>query len=274
MAATIERAKAEDPKALQRRVAELERDLNLAQKLTPTKTVERNVLKESIVKRLDTILSKMVTEANRHGAAMSLFWGNLDDVAKALLDALRASIRTSSPHPAPHTIKSGPRLLVHERSSTGSEGIGSGPRKILAVLAQYPAGRTMKQVAVLTGYAQSGTFSNYVGSLRSRGWIEGHGTVRITAAGMAALGPYEPLPVGHALLAWWLHRLGKGERVILETLASVYPNRLSMAVLAEKTGYALSGTFSNYLGRLRTLDLIEGRGELKASDLFFEGGEP
>ena len=57
-----------------------------------------------------------------------------------------------------------------------SEKLASGERKILTALAQYPEGRSKVQVAVLTGYAVSGGgFNNYVGGLRSRGFIAGGG---------------------------------------------------------------------------------------------------
>jgi len=40
--------------------------------------------------------------------------------------------------------------------------------------------------------------------------------------------------------------------------------------VAVKTGYeANGGGFNNALGRLRTLELVQGRGELKASDDLF-----
>jgi hypothetical protein len=41
--------------------------------------------------------------------------------------------------------------------------------------------------------------------------------------------------------------------------------------VAAKAGYEASGGgFNNALGRLRTLELVQGRGELRASDEFFD----
>jgi hypothetical protein len=126
----------------------------------------------------------------------------------------------------------------------------------------------------LTGYAVSGGgFNNYLGALRSRGLIEGDGdNLRITESGMRALGSWEPLPAGSALVDYWRARLGKAERLILEALTEVYPDALSKEQVAAKAGYEPSGGgFNNALGRLRTLELIQGRGQLQASDNLFDG---
>lgn len=145
-------------------------------------------------------------------------------------------------------------------------------RKILTALAQYPEGRAKNQVAVLTGYAvNGGGFNNALSSLRTKGWIEGAGHLcRITHPGRIALGSYEPLPTGRALQDYWLAQLAKAERAILSALISVYPSPLDKVRLGERTGYEPGGGgFNNALSRLRTLDLIHGSGELRASDEIF-----
>jgi len=127
-------------------------------------------------------------------------------------------------------------------------------------------------VAVLTGYAATGGgFNNYLGALRSRGLIEGDGDrLTITEIGIQALGSWEPLPTGSGLVDYWSNRLGKAERLILETLTQAYPDPLSKEEVAAKAGYEPNGGgFNNALGRLRTLELVQGRGELRASDNFF-----
>src|SRR5216683_4904690 len=151
--------------------------------------------------------------------------------------------------------------------------LASGERRILTALAQYPEGRSKVQVAVLTGYAATGGgFNNYLGALRSRGLIKGDGdSLRITETGIHELGSWEPLPTGSALVDYWRGRLGKAERLILEMLTQVYPDPLSKEEVAVKAGYeANGGGFNNALGRLRTLELVQGRGELRASDYLFD----
>jgi hypothetical protein len=64
--------------------------------------------------------------------------------------------------------------------------------------------------------------------------------------------------------------LGKAERLILEALTQVYPAGLNKEEVAGRAGYeAGGGGFNNALGRLRTLELVEGRGELRASSNLF-----
>src|SRR5216684_2587711 len=89
---------------------------------------------------------------------------------------------------------------------------------------------------VLTGYAATGGgFNNYLGALRSRGLIKGDGdSLRITETGIRELGPWEPLPMGSALVDYWRGRLGKAERLILELLNQVYPDALTKEEVAAK----------------------------------------
>ncbi len=77
--------------------------------------------------------------------------------------------------------------------------------------------------------------------------------------------------MGAALIEYWRSRLGKAERLILETLTRAYPNALTKEEVAAGAGYEASGGgFNNALGRLRTLELVEGRGEIKASYNLFD----
>lgn len=57
----------------------------------------------------------------------------------------------------------------------------------------------------------------------------------------------------------------------METLTQVHPAALTKEELAVQAGYeANGGGFNNALGRLRTLELVQGRGEIKASDNLFD----
>jgi len=93
----------------------------------------------------------------------------------------------------------------------------------------------------------------------------------ISEAGIQALGSWEPLPAGAALIDHWRSRLGKAERLILEALTQAYPAGLNKEEVATRAGYQASGGgFNNALGRLRTLELVQGRGELRANDNLFD----
>jgi len=170
-------------------------------------------------------------------------------------------------------VKADLNTLPMVRPSIANSSMPKGEKAILTVLAQFPEGRSKVQVAILTGYAHNGGgFSNYVSSLRTRGLIEGdNNRLTITDDGKTELGEWDTLPSGDALIQYWLGRLGKCERACLEALCSEYPAAIPKEVLANATGYEASGGgFNNALSKLRTLELIEGRQELKASSVFFE----
>ena len=144
-------------------------------------------------------------------------------------------------------------------------------RRILTALAQHGGSATKRKVALLAGYAiGGGGFNNGLSSLRSAVRIEGSDPLRITDAGRQALGGYDPLPHGRALLEHWRAQLGKAERAALDAIADAYPHAISKEQAAAKAGYEPNGGgWNNALSRLRTLELIEGRGELQASAELF-----
>lgn len=179
--------------------------------------------------------------------------------------------------PAPKAAKRSKTSQIYEKSSAkyavaSSGQLSKAERLVLTALAQYPAGRTKAQVAILTGYAvNGGGFNNAISAARSKGYLEGTtDRLTITDGGIAALGTFTPLPEGDALLQHWYRQLGKAERACLEALAQAYPGALSKDEVARRAGYeANGGGFNNALSRLRTLELISGRGELRASEDLF-----
>jgi len=209
------------------------------------------------------------------------FMASLREIAESIAAAPLPDQVMVTTHPPASTLKPATRdaLIETARHLTRQQASGSGEpmpkaeRLVLTALAQHSKGRTKTQIAILTGYASTGGgFNNALSALRSKGRIHDHvgGLITIATAGLEALGSYEPLPRGRALLQHWLGQLGKAERAALDTLAHVYPQALSKYQLAEATGYdAGGGGFNNALSRLRTLELVRGRGELRASEDLF-----
>jgi len=223
--------------------------------------------------RLREIAAAMVST----GQALGKVKGLLEETEREWLTPPDAGAAPRSPVKLRHelTAKATNGRVASAETLDGPLKLTAGERRILTALAQYPQGRSKVQVAVLTGYAASGGgFNNYLGALRSRGLIEGDGDrLMITEAGIRALGSWEPLPAGRALIDYWRGRLGKAERLIIETLTQAYPAALNKEEIAARAGYeANGGGFNNALGRLRTLELVQGRGELRASDDLFERG--
>ena len=99
-----------------------------------------------------------------------------------------------------------------------------------------------------------------------------YGLLEIAGAGVHALGTWEPLPIGSELIEYWKAQLGKAEREILDVLKS--GDELTKEEIARRTvtGYAANGGgFGNALGRLRTLELIQGHGRMRLNPELFGG---
>lgn len=145
-------------------------------------------------------------------------------------------------------------------------------RKILTALAQHGP-RTQRKIASLTGYSAQGAFARTITALRASGYIEGTGEISITGAGLGALGPYDPLPTGRALVEHWLARLNTMEAKILTVLVDEYPESIAPAEIAARLDYSSQGAFARAVTRLRKIDLVghgAARGTVKANDTLGE----
>jgi hypothetical protein len=273
--ASVEKAKADDPKELRKRIAELEKVARERPAATVEleKIVEVPVLKNGQLERTEKIIERFEAQ----GQKLLTESAELRRLIAPAAQPRTAPAKVSPKHiPQPQLVH---RPVAAARGPvspdpSGDVKLSKAERLILTALAQYPAGRTRVQAAVLTGYAHSGGgFNNAISSLRSKGMIDGTGDqLTATDTGLDALGSFTPLPTGPDLLDHWRRQLGKAEREILDVLAENYPNAMSKEQVAAATPsrYAHDGGgFNNAISRLRTLELISGRGELKASgDLF------
>lgn len=127
------------------------------------------------------------------------------------------------------------------------------------------------QVGFIAGYShKSGTWATYLSRLRSAGLIEGRGDLVLTEAGLAAARELDAPPSGEQLRATVLQKVDGPLQRIMAPILGAYPRGLTHAEAGEDAGYSpSSGTWATYLSRLRSLELIEGRGELKAQDWLF-----
>lgn len=295
MADAVKDAEANDPKLLRAEVTKLKRELE--KKSEDGQTKEWRAKYEQ-AHALDT------AEAYKHGQidgykkGIKDFVGRLktlhdeilalnDDILKWVEkdeNAGASNVHVSRTHPKRmsvdiQVIDDRPHWMMDKKQPlqgaiSGGKAKSSGLRRMMIALAQRPAGLNRRQLGVRAGLSSSsGTFSTYLGKGRSEGWLNGDGSnIRITDSGIAALGQYDPLPTGQALLAYWLGELGNsGAARLLQAVSDAYPKGLSRDVAAERANLAPgSGTFSTYLGKLRTLELISGSGELRASEELFE----
>jgi hypothetical protein len=280
LAAVVQEAEANDPATLRARIRQLEAQL------------------VDVLNRPSGFTADVVEDARRAGYRNGVEAGFTlaAEAAKkafdaALLSTLADGSATLAPEDTPVTeawIAEQVRKEISDREvvltatraphAPPAAGVGgSGKRRILIALAQFPAGLKPRRAALLAGLVHgSGTWSKYLGQLRSAGHVESDGDrLRITSAGKKALGRYEPLPTDRALIAYWQQWLGDGgQRRIFDVLIAEYPRAVPPAAVAAAAGLVYgSGTWSKYIGRLRSLELVTGRDRLKASDDLFTDGD-
>lgn len=285
MAAAVEKAKADDPKELRRRILQLEQELR-ATTTRPPETVERVV--ERIVDRpvpfLEPALRKTIEDLVRNigdrASTIARLAGEIDSAMAA--DTMR-NLPPEVAQPVERPVEgrkvagSTPALGTMPRAAqpvdlngTGPK-IGKGERTVLGVLRQYPAGRTYNELAFLAGYsANASTLGVILSKLRQLGLIApGNQPVVLTDAGIEAAGGIQEMPTGQELLNQWLShpRMGKGERDVLQILIGTYPRDLSNDELCELSGYSpTASTIGVILSKLRKLGLVDKGARRLASE--------
>lgn len=295
MAATIDKANADDPRQLRKRIVELERQL--AQGRTGTRVevtkerVEVPVLTKSEGDRLGELggnlllmaadlrdtADKLHEASGRILGALQLSRGEVR-VQRAL--ARRAPVARIDPVPQEHkrpatANRPAPRP---EHSARNSE-ISAPQQRILDALASFEAAGldqvARSNVAVFAGQSSASSgFANNLGALRSRGLIAypSGGRVALTDDGRGAASWTEPIRSIEELHAAWAAKLSNPQWRIVSTLISVYPEALSRAELAERALQSVSSSgYANNLGGLRSLGLLDypSQGMVAATELLF-----
>lgn len=282
MSATIAKAKADDPRELRKKIQDLEKQLNTKLQIPnpkpETKVVEKPVLKDGQLQRLEKVYNRLLAEADRHREAMLLLWEQQSDEAKALLRVLADIAGSPLPKadvvkmpPPPRTVRqpsahNGRRVqMAGPRDQAASEGITPPKQKILNGLAFLHgigvAQADKTQLALLVGVSPtSGGYFNNLGGLRSSGLIDypSGGTVALTAAG-EQLASTDGVPATTDELHEAIRtKLPLAKWKILEALIGEYPKAVSKEALAERIGVSpTSGGYFNNLGSLRSLGLID-----------------
>lgn len=146
----------------------------------------------------------------------------------------------------------------HDAPSTADPNLTKTDRALLTALVLHGT-LSNNKLALLTGYSpKSSSISVSLGKLRALGYVTESPTTA-TDAGHDALGPVDPLPAGPELLAWWQGRLSEPENRILNVVLAAYPNAVSNAEIAERTGYSpKSSSISVALGKLRRMGILDG----------------
>lgn len=296
MAATIERAKQDDPRELRKQIAELKK-VNLEH--AKRGSVDPSVIDKAVAQAVEAMEAQMAEYQQRARARARQA---IEELKNLFSSVLRKLDEIDPDYLVPAASKTG--LLKHSRtqklngfqngtreSGRGDKGtapemrrtrersVGSNPtspanlpigeRKILTALIQYDRRVARESLTVLTGYKRSSRDA-YIQRLREKGLVEAdQGFVVVTDAGVKALPDVEPLPTGDSLRDWHLQRLPVGEAAILSELIEAYPKSIDREQLSESTNYKRSSRDA-YIQRLfaRMLVTRDGGGIRAVADLF------
>ncbi|KKN73509.1 hypothetical protein LCGC14_0399510 [marine sediment metagenome] len=251
-----------DPKALKRRIAELERAARKSQPASvtlPAPTLDKASLKKAVDSALDE-------RDDQWRISVEGFMTTLDERLRTATASV-SSIEIKAP--ARSKFKSiqmhVPNVQVDVRPPvstlppvTDDMPLNKCEIALLGVLVSRDRPVSKKLVALQSGYSiKSGHFNNTLSGLRKRGLIGGTDNIVITLGGsqvFAASGAQAiTVDIDH-----WIAHGSKCTRAILQKLKD---NRdpMSRQEIANATGYsATSGHFNNTLSKLRGLLLIEG----------------
>lgn len=292
MAETIEKQKLDDPKALRAENAKLKSELHTERAKPPPTPAEPELvevpvfpekLHDNIKSFFESLKTDIQNRADEMKADVDHAAGHIADWAETALQGQGPEFRRR-PVKSPSTTVSTTPPATPPKSAQSSAQNGEvklnrkAERMILSALIQYPEGLTVRKLAIITGYAKGGGgFRGALSKLRTVGYIDGRDPLVATDAGRAAMPEVDFLPTGRDLFEHWVTQAKRrAEREVLRVVYEAYPNALTAEQIAaaceNEQGEPYDpagGGFRGALSKWRTLDLIEGRGEIKASaDLF------
>lgn len=291
MAATIERAKADDPRELRKEIVRLKKELESR----PTETQEVRV-EVPFVPKAVTDAVVMGAAADRdvaralHSAAerLEVGAGRLEAGLNAATEAA-TEVRTSAP-PQPKTVRPAPPrpdMAPRQDAPEDNGRVSGSQQRILDALAAlegirlYGPGRT--QVALFAKVSpKSSGFEKNVSTLRTRGYLDfpQKGHLTLTDDGRAIASAENAPQTAEEMQEYVRVLVGETKWNILRILVDCYPEALTREELAERADcaeYQVSATSSGYeknLSTMKSLGLITypGRGLVVALPvLFLEG---
>lgn len=262
---TIERAKADDPKELRKRIADLVRQLDAQQPREIEVRVEVPTVSAEGLALAEDMREHMLA-GTRMAEALIAAVTATEQERREVKAAVRAPRDPGRPERRKTPSPVAPRAPVAEPGS-----VGKGELAVLAALAQHPEGCTREALTVITGYKRS-TRNTYLQRVAAAGNAENRGDRWFaTEAGALLVADVEPLPTGSALLEHYLATLPAGEAATLGAIAEADRDRgLTREEIQEETGYKRS-TSNTYIQRLSTRELVlVTGGAVLAADLLFD----
>lgn len=301
IAATVQRAKASDPRELRGRIHELEREVAAARVAAGSVEAERievqvPVVPDGLVEGLCELRRRLDLVRDRADALAESI-GLVEEIASEVGSIIAApepqptpasglDVGTSiGPPPAP-ALSASPAVStdVEIGSAEDSSGVGlvRARRNVLnalATLAEYGISAPSREQLALWACVspKSSGFKNNLGALRSAGLIDypARGAVALTDGGWEQVDREVLAEVSDAVLHEQVRRLIVPARwQLVKQLIEAHPGTLSREELARRAGVSVdSSGFKNNLGALRTLGLLDypARGYVVAASILFLG---
>lgn len=281
MAATIEKAKASDPKELNKTIAQLRGEIHRLGTTKPAvepKFIEKHIMAVRAINRLEQLLEKaasipVAVEEIRAAIKESKELNAANLITEPIVEA-RPAHRLDEIAGHPKHIRREPASRP-VATSNGDFRPSRKQQEILDALAWFesignsqPSGLQVGAVALID--ASGGHFSNVVGPLSANGLIErGSGQIWLTDIGRT----YARVPENIATLEEYhdvlRHRVRKVKRAsgrtvdILDVVIEAAGNPVTTQEIGTKVGIdSTGGHFSNTIGPLSTLGLIQRSGGL------------
>lgn len=266
MQTVVDKADASDPRKLQARIRELEKELREQPKQPLVAPFMSPALQEisDEFEVLHTELADFHMKLDKTRAkAIHLLNRVKTGVIEHAVD--KESKKTYGVKETLPTIKRGPERIEVVPVGLGSNGytLKKGARVMLRCLAQRSP-LNHHQLAMLAGIKATGsTFSSYLSILRKNGLVTESGKdISISDTGDAVVGIVPPASTAEEIRAMWRPRFKKGARAMLDALVGS-PSGLTRTQLSGIVGISLDGsTFSSYLSTLRRSGVIEDDGHL------------
>lgn len=275
----IEVAESTDPKALRRKVAELEAALKRKMVMKVSLPMPAPAVQGMTEEQVRKVVDAAVIDRDRQ-------WTDVNDeflrgLDERLLSMVKQAGDLKIDPPARKdtstkkfefakgsTVVKAPNELMPALS--GGK-IPRCARAILSVLLSRNRAVSSRLIALQSGYSiKSSGFKNALSSLRTRGWISGGGeAVELTIEGAEEFRRVGGEGASVIDPAYWSSKLHKCERSIFERLVACRCSRTKEELAAE-TGYSVTSSgFKNALSKLRGLQLIEGKPDIKLVDELF-----
>lgn len=287
MKGLVERAAADNPVELRKKIAALERDLRDAQvkrvtdvKIGPVQIKEVPVIGPKEVERLERLFGKLDEIRDRMAQAQQAVVSEVGNLKTELSRAIQATARaTMAARPTPTPAKVPARAPVPRPESDGT--INPPSQRILDALSWLESVGVVGIDRVRLAYfadasPKSSAYKDNVSKLRAAGLIDYRGEdVVLTNEGRGRATPVSTPPTTDDLHNALRQKLTQAQWRILEAAIQCYPNPCSKEELAERAGASpKSSAYKDNVSTLKGLGFLgyPDAGSVVGTELLFLDG--